>query len=173
MAKVIVDSEYLKEIETARRELRAFISNKNCAPIMLRLAWHDAGTYDVNTKTGGPNGSIRNEEEYTHGANSGLKIALDFCGVPHLKEVFYRMGLSDKDIVALSGGHTLGRAHPERSGFDGPWTKEPLKFDNSYFQELLKGESEGLLKLPTDLALLDDPDFRRYVELYAKVQYGF
>ncbi|KAL0383942.1 UNVERIFIED_CONTAM: L-ascorbate peroxidase 3 [Sesamum radiatum] len=228
MAKAIVDSEYLKEIEKARRELRALISNKNCAPIMLRLAWHDAGTYDVNTKTGGPNGSIRNEEEYNHGANSGLKIALEFCeqvkskcprityadlyqlagvvavevtggptidfvpgrkdskispkegrlpdankGVPHLKEVFYRMGLSDKDIVALSGGHTLGRAHPERSGFDGPWTKEPLKFDNSYFQELLKGESEGLLKLPTDLALLDDPDFRRYVELYAKDEDAF
>lgn len=28
-------------------------------------------------------------------------------GPSHLKEVFYRMGLSDKDIVALSGGHTL------------------------------------------------------------------
>ncbi|EYU37947.1 hypothetical protein ABFS82_02G008800 [Erythranthe guttata] len=223
MAKLIVDSEYLKDVDKARRELRALISNKNCAPIMLRLAWHDAGTYDVNTKTGGPNGSIRNEEEYTHGANSGLKIALDFCeavkskcprityadlyqlagvvavevtggptinfvpgrkdskispkegrlpdakkGVPHLKDVFYRMGLSDKEIVALSGAHTLGRAHPERSGFDGPWTKEPLKFDNSYFQELLKGESEGLLKLPTDVALLDVPEFRHYVELYAK-----
>ncbi|XP_047943624.1 L-ascorbate peroxidase 3 [Salvia hispanica] len=228
MAKVIVDSEYLKDVDRARRELRALISNKNCAPIMLRLAWHDAGTYDVNTKTGGPNGSIRNEEEYAHGANSGLKIALEFCeqvkskcpkityadlyqlagvvavevtggptvsfvpgrkdskispkegrlpdankGVPHLKEVFYRMGLSDKDIVALSGGHTLGRAHPERSGFEGAWTKEPLKFDNSYFQELLKGESEGLLKLSTDLALLDDPDFRRYVELYAKDEDAF
>lgn len=42
--------------------------------------WHDAGTYDVNTKTGGPNGSIRMQEEYSHGSNNGLKIAIDFCG---------------------------------------------------------------------------------------------
>lgn len=28
-------------------------------------------------------------------------------GVSHLRDIFYRMGLSDKDIVALSGGHTL------------------------------------------------------------------
>lgn len=28
-------------------------------------------------------------------------------GAKHLRDVFYRMGLSDKDIVALSGGHTL------------------------------------------------------------------
>ncbi|KAH9694709.1 L-ascorbate peroxidase 3 [Citrus sinensis] len=230
MALPVVDTEYLKEIDKARRDLRALIAYKNCAPIMLRLAWHDAGTYDVNTKTGGPNGSIRNEEEYSHGSNNGLKIALDFCGepfllalfiyffiklniylagvvavevtggptvdfvpgrkdskispkegrlpdakrgAPHLRDIFYRMGLSDKDIVALSGGHTLGRAHPERSGFDGPWTREPLKFDNSYFVELLNGESEGLLQLPTDKALLEDPEFRRYVELYAKDEDAF
>ncbi|KAJ1693077.1 hypothetical protein LUZ63_009775 [Rhynchospora breviuscula] len=223
MAAPVVNAEYLKEIDKARRDLRALIASKNCAPIMLRLAWHDAGTYDVNTKTGGPNGSIRFEEEYSHGSNAGLKIAIDLLepikakhpkityadlyqlsgvvavevtggptvnfvpgrrdssvcpregclpdakqGNQHLRDVFYRMGLSDKDIVALSGGHTLGRAHPERSGFEGPWTKEPLKFDNSYFVELLKGEAEGLLKLPTDKAMLDDPKFRHYVELYAK-----
>ncbi|KAJ4776978.1 Ascorbate peroxidase [Rhynchospora pubera] len=223
MATPVVNAEYLKEIDKARRDLRALIASKNCAPIMLRLAWHDAGTYDVNTKTGGPNGSIRFEEEYSHGSNAGLKIAIDLLepikakhpkityadlyqlagvvavevtggptvdfapgrrdssvcpregrlpdakqGNQHLRDVFYRMGLSDKDIVALSGGHTLGRAHPERSGFEGPWTKEPLKFDNSYFVELLKGEAEGLLKLPTDKAMLDDPKFRHYVELYAK-----
>lgn len=42
--------------------------------------WHDAGTYDAKTKTGGPNGSIRNEEECAHGANNGLKKAVDWCG---------------------------------------------------------------------------------------------
>jgi hypothetical protein len=40
-------------------------------------------------------------------------------------------------------------------------------------RELLKGQTEGLLKLPTDTALLDDPDFRPYVELYAKVMWAF
>lgn len=228
MAVPVVDAEYLRQVDRARRHLRALISNKGCAPIMLRLAWHDAGTYDVNTKTGGANGSIRYEEEYTHGSNAGLKIAIDLLepikaknpkityadlyqlagvvavevtggptvefvpgrrdssvcpregrlpdakkGAPHLRDIFYRMGLSDKDIVALSGGHTLGRAHPERSGFEGAWTKEPLKFDNSYFLELLNEESEGLLKLPTDKALLSDPEFRRYVEIYAKDEDAF
>lgn len=217
-------AEYVKDVERARRSLRSLISSKNCAPLMLRLAFHDAGTYDVSTKTGGPNGSIRNLEELNHVANTGLVIAVDFCetikkmyprityadlyqlagvvaveisggpsidfvpgrkdsmvspeegrlpnameGPSHLKEVFYRMGLSDKDIVALSGGHTLGRAHPERSGFDGQWTTEPLKFDNSYFVELVKGDTKKiLLKLPTDKALLEDESLRHYAELYAK-----
>lgn len=94
-------------------------------------------------------------------------------GSDHLRDVFYRMGLSDKDIVALSGGHTLGRCHRERSGFEGPWTKNPLIFDNSYFTELLSGEKEGLLQLPTDKALLTDPAFRPYVEKYAKDEDAF
>ena len=33
----------------------------------------------------------------------------------------------DKEIVALSGAHTLGSCHRTRSGFDGPWTHNPLK----------------------------------------------
>lgn len=228
MAAPVVDAEYRKEIEGVRRNLRALISSKSCAPIMLRLAWHDAGTYDAKTKTGGPNGSIRNEVELEHAANKGLKTAVDLCeeikakhpkityadlyqlagvvavevtggptidfvpgrkdsavcpeegrlpdakkGASHLRDVFYRMGLSDQDIVALSGGHTLGRAHRERSDFDGPWTYEPLKFDNSYFVELLKGNSEGLVKLPTDKALVEDPEFRRFVEIYAKDEEAF
>ncbi|KAK7252978.1 hypothetical protein RIF29_37318 [Crotalaria pallida] len=228
MAKPVVYIEYLKEIEKARRDLRALISIRNCAPLMLRLAWHDAGTYDVKTRTGGPNGSIRNAQELNHSANKGLQKAVEFCeevkakhpkvsyadlyqlagvvavevtggptihfipgrkdsmesppegrlpdakqGAPHLREVFYRMGLTDKDIVVLSGGHTLGKAHMERSGFDGQWTRDPLKFDNSYFVELLKADSKDLLKLPTDKALVEDPKFRQYVELYATDEDAF
>ncbi|CAI0434918.1 unnamed protein product [Linum tenue] len=96
MAFPVVDADYLKEIDKARRDLRALIAYKNCAPIMLRLAWHDAGTYDKSTKTGGPNGSIRNDEELAHGANSGLKIALSFCG-----QVSFRRFLGFSFPVAL------------------------------------------------------------------------
>jgi hypothetical protein len=94
------------------------------------------------------------------------------------------MGFTDREIVALSGGHTLGRCHSARSGFDGPWTTHPLRFDNEYFVNLLTRkwrpkkwdgplqfedeESGKLMMLPTDMALLDDPKFRRVVEEYAK-----
>eukprot|EP00429_Kryptoperidinium_foliaceum_P075116 CAMPEP_0176213160 /NCGR_PEP_ID=MMETSP0121_2-20121125/15516_1 /TAXON_ID=160619 /ORGANISM="Kryptoperidinium foliaceum, Strain CCMP 1326" /LENGTH=40 /DNA_ID= /DNA_START= /DNA_END= /DNA_ORIENTATION= len=39
MAKV---EEYAK----CKQELLKFISERNCAPIMVRLAWHDSGNYD-------------------------------------------------------------------------------------------------------------------------------
>ncbi|KAL7588016.1 hypothetical protein Lser_V15G38516 [Lactuca serriola] len=79
MGKPVVDTEYQEEIEKARRDLRALIFNKTCAPIMLRLAFHDAGTYCKHTRTGGPNGSIRKPEEFEQSCNKGLKVAIDFC----------------------------------------------------------------------------------------------
>jgi hypothetical protein len=36
-------------------------------------------------------------------------------------------------------------------------------------RELLSGEKEGLIQLPSDKALLEDPVTRELVELYAKV----
>lgn len=224
-----VSAEYQKAVEKAKRKLRGLIAEKSCAPLMLRLAWHSAGTFDVKTKTGGPFGTMKLEAELEHAANNGLVIAVrllepikeqfpilsyaDFyqlagvvavevtggpeipfhpgredkpkpppegrlpnatLGSDHLRVVFgQQMGLCDQDIVALSGGHTLGRAHMERSGFEGPWTTNPLIFDNAYFTELLSGEKEGLLQLPSDKALLSDPVFRPLVDKYAADEDAF
>nr|AAC08576.1 ascorbate peroxidase [Zantedeschia aethiopica] len=224
-----VSEEYQTAVGKAKRKLRALIAEKNCAPLMLRLAWHSAGTYDVSTRTGGPFGTMRFQAELAHGANNGIDIAVrllepikeqfpilsyaDFYqlagvvavevtggpeipfhpgredkpappvegrlpdatkGSDHLRQVFsQQMGLNDQDIVALSGAHTLGRCHKERSGFEGAWTTNPLIFDNSYFKELLSGEKEDLLQLPSDKALLSDPVFRPLVEKYAADEDAF
>ncbi|XP_042984165.1 uncharacterized protein LOC122313335 isoform X2 [Carya illinoinensis] len=129
MALPVVDTEYLKEIDKARRNLRALIASRNCAPIMLRLAWHDAGTYDAKSKTGGPNGSIRNEEEYSHGSNSGLKKAIDWCEEvksKHPKITYADLyQLAGVVAVEVTGGPTIafvpGRKvhHISRTSFTG------------------------------------------------------
>jgi cytochrome c peroxidase len=104
-------------------------------------------------------------------------------GPAHLKDIFYRMGFNDREIVALSGAHTLGRCHPTASGFTNPWTNAPTTFSNLYFQDLLNTKwtrkqwhgpvqfedpTGNLMMLATDLCLLDDPNFKKYVEMYAK-----
>ena len=207
-------------------DLEALMEECRCAPIMLRLAWHDAGTYSKWDGTGGPSGSIRFVPEANHGANNGLAwarqtlepirrshpgighadlyqlagvVAVKVTGGPdvgfrpgrpdaslpvdctpdgrlpaadkaidHLRDVFYRMGFDDREIVALSGAHTLGRAHPDRSGFDGAWTEDPLTFDNAYFRFLVNGAPEGLLQLKTDAALMEDPAMAEHVRRYAE-----
>lgn len=115
----------------------------------------------------------------------------------HLRHVFYRMGFNDQEIVALSGAHNLGRCHPDRSGFQGPWSPNMTRFSNMYYKLLLqldwkkknlsasqaeKGaawqwvakqpggddDDEELMMLPTDHSLIEDPEFRPWVETYAK-----
>jgi len=111
-------------------------------------------------------------------------------GAEHLRDIFYRQGFNDQEIVALSGAHTVGRCHLARSGFDGPWTTQPLKFDNEYFRNLLDLEwkeskragdkpqfedvaTGKLMMLPTDMALKTDPSFLKWVEVYAKNEERF
>lgn len=211
-------------------------------PVLVRLAWHAAGTYDKATGTGGSNGAtMRFAPESEHGANAGLAVArallepikkkfpwisyadlwtLAGCvavesmggptipwspgrddqpdgshcppdgrlpdaslGAAHIREVFSRMGFNDQEMVALSGAHTLGRCHADRSGFLGPWTNAPTTFSNLYFKELTENKwrkkrwngpvqyedkSGQLMMLPTDMALVWDRKFKPYVDEYAK-----
>ena len=36
-------------------DIKALIAEKNCAPILIRLSWHDAGVYSTGKLTGGKN----------------------------------------------------------------------------------------------------------------------
>lgn len=111
-------------------------------------------------------------------------------GAAHLRDIFGRMGFNDAEIVALSGAHSLGRCHTDRSGFVGPWTFAPTTFSNDYFVRLLEDkwivktvhnglpwtgpkqftdEKTGqLMMLPTDLALIEDAAFKKHVVAFSK-----
>jgi hypothetical protein len=153
--------------------------------------WAMAGAVAVEV-TGGPEVDIRmgrtDKASEAEGVPPNGRLPDASQGAAHLREVFNRMGFNDRDIVALSGGHTLGRCHKVRSGFDGPWTANPLKFDNSYFTNLKDLEwtvrawdgptqyedpSKKFMMLPTDVALKTDPAFAPIVAEYAADQAAF
>lgn len=216
-------------------------------PLLVRLAWHAAGTYDVGSGTGGScGGMMRFEPEKNWGANAGLDkaraflepikqqfpgityadlwslagtVAIEEMGGPklewragrpdyesgarsppdgrlpdatkgnsHLRDIFYRMGFNDRDIVALSGAHSMGRCHADRSGFVGPWTRAPTTFSNQYFVELVdtkwtpkpgsnpmqyQDPTGDLMMLPTDVCMMDDAKFRPIIQEYAKNEAAF
>ena len=96
----------------------------------------------------------------------------DVAGAAYtIRDVFGRMDWDGRELVALiGGGHTFGKAHgastasngdpPEKcpfaswngpvgvdaitSGFEGPWTSEPTKWDNKYFTYLMNYEWEAV-----------------------------
>ncbi|KAK9456937.1 heme peroxidase [Dipodascopsis uninucleata] len=132
-----------------------------------KIEWRSGRVDDVRADYVPPNGRLPDASK----------------GADHIRDIFYRMGFDDQEIVALSGAHNLGRCHTERSGFEGPWVPMPTKFSNTYFKLLLRAEwhknknkagnwqynsEDGeLMMLPTDMSLVQDPKFRVWVEKYA------
>ena len=58
------------------------------------------GRKDSNKPTTVPDGRLP-------AADSGCTAA----DVKHLRDIFYRMGFNDKEIVCLAGAHAVGRCH--------------------------------------------------------------
>ena len=79
------DAAHVQQLRKARDMIRALHADKNCMPIMLRLAWHDAGTYNQGAALAGawPSGNgavgtIRLDKEANAGPNAGLKKAVGY-----------------------------------------------------------------------------------------------
>jgi len=267
-------SPRVAELRKARKMCEELIQRTSCSPILVRLAWHDSGTYDNNRahldwpNAGGAIGSIRTQHEINAGPNAGLSKALtkylgpikqevpsvswadliqlasataiEMSGGPkipmrygrvdgepsdktsppfglpdalppfggdladdkdpaeHLRYVFTKYDMDDRDIVALSGAHTIGRAFKDRSGtvVEGyrkgtaytssgcpfvlnsetlggrSWTKYWLSFDNSYFADMAAQDSE-CVAFPTDKVLMTDPEFKPHFDEFAASQPAF
>lgn len=61
--------------------------------------WHSAGTFDVQSKTGGPFGTMRFKAEQGHEANNGIDIAIKL--LEPIREQFPTISYADFHQVFL------------------------------------------------------------------------
>ena len=90
----------------------------------------------------------------------------DFTAL-QLQDFFAAAGFGTRDLVCLSGAHTLGQ-----KGFG-----DPGRFDNTYFQMLLRkpwndpnNKMAAMIGLPSDHALPENRDCLAVIQEYSKDQ---
>ncbi|KAH7553937.1 hypothetical protein ACOSP7_029130 [Xanthoceras sorbifolium] len=160
----------------------------SCADILTVAA------RDSVVALGGPSWNVplgRRDSTAASRTQADIDIPSPFLDLPGLLENFKRQGLNERDLVALSGGHTLGfaqcftfkdRIHNEtnidldfskerrktcpRNGGDtnlAPLDPSPARFDSAYFSNLVK--YKGLLH--SDQALFNGGSTERLVKTYS------
>jgi len=135
----------------------------NYGPFFIRLAWHCSGSH-------------RQSDGKAHGA----------CPAgagPSPKEAYASSSLPWPGMCGTGKGDDTFT-----SGFEGPWTTRPTKWDNEFYQMLLGKEWEkhtgpgghwqwrikdaagplaGLIRLTSDMALLSDPEYLDIVKEFS------
>jgi catalase (peroxidase I) len=122
-------------------------------------------------KTGGPKIYLKTGRTDSDSAGARIHFLSSGINIKELLEKFSAMGLGAKDLVALSGAHTIGRAN----GL--PMTEDLFRFSNSYYKNLLAFcngmRMENLGVLNSDIALLDLKETRNLIELFAGNEFTF
>jgi L-ascorbate peroxidase len=109
-------------------------------------------------------GRVDLEDE--HYAAEDTNIPHPDMNVAEIRSKYQAIGLDDSLIVALFGHRTLGFFSNYEDNREERWTRNPYTFDNNYYEELLDRNSP-YIKTPSDLALVQDDEFRKWVEAYA------
>lgn len=96
-------SQQRSELIKCREELRTLLESSLSHPLLLRLAWSDAATYDESVIQwpfcGGANGSITSDRELSDPCNAGLSKAVDL-----LKDIKSKHpAVSWADLIQMAG----------------------------------------------------------------------
>ncbi|XP_071723024.1 L-ascorbate peroxidase S, chloroplastic/mitochondrial-like, partial [Rutidosis leptorrhynchoides] len=98
------------QLKSAREDIKQLLRTKFCHPILVRLGWHDSGTYNKDIEEwpqrGGANGSLRFEVELKHGANAGLVNALNL--IQPIKDKY--SGVTYADLFQLASATAIEEA---------------------------------------------------------------
>ena len=97
------EQKLLYQLKACYKELHTMVDKTNCHPLLLRLAWSDAVTYDCMVEDwpycGGVNGSIRFDFSLDHPSNAGLSKAISYLQAFH-----YRYpAISWADLIQMVG----------------------------------------------------------------------
>lgn len=85
-----------------------------------------------------------------------------------LLQYFTRSGFTAREMIALTGGHTLGKANNK------PFTADLFEFNNSFYKTLLEKENHPMFGfLKTDKGLLSSEETKTIVAEYAQDQEAF
>jgi len=98
-------------------------------PIEFPMTW--VGRPSCDDPTGGPAATMPSPHLTTQGL-------LDFFAT--------EFGFTQRDTVAIMGAHSLGKASPPNSGFDGldGWTTNRIRLDNEFYNVLLNDNAVDL-----------------------------
>uniref|UniRef100_A0A453Q6F6 L-ascorbate peroxidase n=2 Tax=Aegilops tauschii subsp. strangulata TaxID=200361 RepID=A0A453Q6F6_AEGTS len=98
------------QLKSAREDIKEILKTTYCHPILVRLGWHDSGTYDKNIEEwpqrGGADGSLRFDPELSHGANAGLTNALKL--IQPIKDKY--PGITYADLFQLASATAIEEA---------------------------------------------------------------
>ncbi|XP_073111144.1 putative L-ascorbate peroxidase 6 isoform X13 [Elaeis guineensis] len=177
----VVDSREVSVIQTGVRN----VLSKTKAAGILRMAFHDAGTFDKVKKEidqiqqvagavaillcGGPEIPVRLGRLDARMPDPQGKLPRESFDASSLKRCFLEKGFSTQELVALSGAHTIGS-----KGFG-----DPNVFDNAYYKILLEkpwtssAGMSSMIGLPSDRALVEDDECLRWIKIYAGDQVKF